>query len=138
MASDFMVFYILEKYYELGLYDPLGGNCVKSPKCSSIINIRDFGNKLFGKRKWKLGSIPLGKIIFDYFDPSKYEYNKRLIKITGEVIPITVKAINKNQKYILKDGNHRCYCCKELGYTHIPAFMPNSIKDTDILIMSNI
>ncbi len=59
----------------------------------------------------------------------KYIHNLNEIKTTGKVYPICIceleqtKDHNKTNKYILNDGNHRCFCCKELGYKYIPAYI---------------
>jgi hypothetical protein len=69
--------------------------------------------------KWYLAYVPLE--IINFSNGPRYLENKREIENTNSVMPIVLGDFIENNKYTLHDGNHRCYCVKEMGYTHIPA-----------------
>jgi len=76
---------------------------------------------------WRIDYIPLELISFKKWNESRYENNKMLILKTNSTMPITL--IYEDNKYQLQDGNHRCFCAQELGYTHICAIILTWIED---------
>ncbi len=70
-------------------------------------------------------------IDFINWEPSRYKNNLKLISDAKSVKPVILGDLdNTTQKYSLCDGNHRCYCSNELGYTHIPAIVSKRVNDT--------
>jgi hypothetical protein len=104
---------------------------MNSPDIAKNINIKMLGNNFY-KRKtfWYIANIPLNIIDFSNWEPSRYKHNKKLISDTKSVKPIILGDLDSaSQKYTLCDGNHRCFCSNELGYTHIPAIVSKRIND---------
>ena len=81
-------------------------------------------------------NVPLNKISFKIWDENKFKNNLKIIKDTHSVFPIMLGDYNDNEnKYGLIDGIHRCSACQKIGYTHIPAIIPNYIYDNDFDII---
>jgi ParB-like nuclease domain len=100
-----------------------------APGIPPSLNIKEYGNYRYTRRTaWYLANVPLNMIRFESWEPSRYVRNKELIETTGTTLPIILGSI-EDSKYTLIDGNHRCFCCNELGYTHIPAIIHVSIKN---------
>lgn len=98
------------------------------------IDIEDLGSKYYDKGSWYIGYIPLNLIKFRKWNEHRYEDNKLIISKTNSVKPIILDEYdNINDNYYLIDGNHRCFCAKELGYTHISAIISTECKDNRIL-----
>lgn len=104
---------------------------MSAPDITSSINVTEFGNSIYGRKSlWYLANIPLNIIHFVNWEPSRYKNNMKLISDTKSVKPIILGDLNNaTQKYILCDGNHRCYCTNELGYTHIPSIVSKRVND---------
>jgi hypothetical protein len=98
-----------------------------APGIPSSLNIKDYGNYRYRRiTAWYLALVPLNMIHFA--NGERYQSNKEFIQPTGNVYPVILGDI-EDGKYTLTDGNHRCYCSNELGYTHIPAIIHASIKN---------
>ena len=95
------------------------------------IDIKMLGNTFYRRKTlWYIANIPLNIINFSNWEPYRYKHNIKLISDTKSVKPIILGDLdNISQKYTLCDGNHRCFCSNELGYTHIPAIVSKRIKD---------
>jgi hypothetical protein len=108
-----------------------------SPLIPLSLNIIELGNLYYEKKyKWYLAYIPLNIIDFSNWEPSRYNHNIKLISETKCVKPIILGDFDDSiKKYTLSDGNHRCFCSNELGYTHIPAIVHISIKDHSFQII---
>jgi hypothetical protein len=72
--------------------------------------------------------LALDDIAFNAWNDHRKQRNFDEIKSSGMVFPVNVEYNESTNKYQLIDGNHRCWSCKELGYTLIPAQIrkPNS------------
>jgi len=105
---------------------------MSAPDIASSINVKELGNSIYRRKsQWYLANIPLNIIDFINWEPSRYKNNLKLISDTKSVKPVILGDLdNTTQKYNLCDGNHRCYCCNELGYTHIPAIVSKRVNDT--------
>ena len=100
-----------------------------APGIPLSLNIKEYGNCRYTRRTaWYLANVPLNMIRFESWNPDRYVRNKELIQTTGTTLPVILGDI-EDGKYTLTDGNHRCYCSNELGYTHIPAIIHISIKN---------
>jgi hypothetical protein len=55
---------------------------------------------------------------------SRYLKNKITMTELETVLPVVLWG-KKTGKYSLRDGNHRCTIAYELGYSHIPALIPD-------------
>ena len=104
---------------------------MSSPDIASSINLKELGNSIYRRKSlWYLANIPLNIIYFVNWEPSRYKNNLKHISDTKSVKPVILGDLdNATQKYTLSDGNHRCYCSNELGYTHIPAIVSKKIND---------
>lgn len=108
------------------------------PIIANNINIKELGNNYYGKNKWYIGLVPLNLIDFNKYDEWKYEHNKTLILTTKSIIPIMLGDYdNFKNKYTLSDGNHRCYCSYDIGYTYIPAIIPIKTIHIEIIKLIN-
>lgn len=79
--------------------------------------------------------IRLDDIKFKKWQKDRYVKNKKIISVTQTVRPIKLVRNNNTHdgtKYTLEDGNHRCYCCKELGYKYIPAIIVEGDIDDSV------
>jgi hypothetical protein len=105
---------------------------MSAPDIASSINVKELGNRINRRKsQWYLANIPLNIIDFINWEPSRYKNNLKLISDTKSVKPVILGDLdNTTQKYSLCDGNHRCYCSNELGYTHIPAIVSKKISDS--------
>lgn len=100
-----------------------------SPGIPSTLDIKSYGNSRYTRRTaWYFANVPLNMIYFESWEPSRYVRNKELLQTTGNTLPI-ILGDKEGDKYTLTDGNHRCFCANELGYTHIPAIIHISIKN---------
>ena len=100
-----------------------------APGIPLSLNIKEYGNCRYTRRTaWYLANVPLNMIRFESWNPGRYVRNTELIQTTGTTLPVILGNI-EDGKYTLTDGNHRCYCSNELGYTHIPAIIHVSIKN---------
>jgi hypothetical protein len=92
-------------------------------------------NFLFSKNTYYIANVLLNDIEFKNWEQCRYETNKRLIRETKSTIPVVIgrNYSDSTKKYALHDGNHRCFCSAELGYTHIPAIISNKIKDDNFI-----
>jgi hypothetical protein len=71
--------------------------------------------------------FPLNLISFKAWKPERYIHNKELITEHRNTKPIDVgDRLDKDGKFMLGDGNHRCTVASELGYTHVPAYILKS------------
>jgi hypothetical protein len=104
---------------------------MKAPLISDKIDIFSLGIHYYNrKNSWYIANVPLELIEFINWDKFRYNHNKELISEFGTVKPIILGDFDKELgKYSLTDGNHRCFCCNELGYTHIPAIISKKTKD---------
>ena len=104
---------------------------MSAPDIASSINVKELGNSIYRRKTlWYIANIPLSIIDFVNWEPSRYKNNMKLISDTKSVKPVILGDLdNTTQKYTLSDGNHRCYCSNELGYTHIPAIVSKKIND---------
>jgi hypothetical protein len=102
------------------------------PSIASSINIKQLGNAYHTRKNlWYVANIPLSIIDFCNWEPTRYKNSMELIKNTQSVKPIILGSFDDDiQKYTLIDGNHRCFCCNELGYTYIPSIVNHKNKDT--------
>lgn len=113
------------------LLDKLIFQGIRSPKIYNKINIQDYKRdhkdsiKLFQKEGyWRdigLQLIPLNKIPYENRDQLRYNMNLQSIRSSSKIEPI--RLVYEDNKYFIDDGNHRSFCCNELGYTHIPAIV---------------
>ena len=105
---------------------------MSAPDIASSINLKELGNSIYRRKSlWYLTNIPLNIIDFINWEPSRYKNNLKLISDTKSVKPVILGDLdNTTQKYSLCDGNHRCYCSNELGYTHIPAIVSIRVNDS--------
>ena len=112
---------------------------MNAPGIPETIDIKQLGNSRFvRKNAWYIANVPLNLIDYINWEPSRYISNRDLIQSRGTVKPIMLGDIDTiTGKYSLTDGNHRCYCAAELGYTHIPAIIHISIKN-DAFIKINL
>ena len=104
---------------------------MSAPDIASSINVIELGNSIHRRKSlWYLANIPLNIVDFVYWEQSRYKSNIKLISDTKSVKPVILGDLdNTTQKYSLCDGNHRCYCSNELGYTHIPAIVSKKTND---------
>lgn len=65
--------------------------------------------------------VKIKKINYKEWDESRINDNLKKIKMSKSTIPIKLR-LNK-KKFDVIDGNHRCYVCNLLGYTHIPSYV---------------
>jgi hypothetical protein len=112
---------------------------MNAPGIPESMDIKQLGNSRFTRKNaWYIANVPLNLIDYVNWEPSRYISNRTLIQSLGTVKPIMLGDIDKiTGKYSLADGNHRCYCTAELGYTHIPAIIHISIKN-DAFIKNNL
>lgn len=74
--------------------------------------------------KYKIVNIPLSMISFTNWNSDRYKHNMDLIISTNSVLPIKLGYYDRSlKKYTLNDGNHRCFCCNQLGYKYIPGIV---------------
>lgn len=108
-----------------------------SPDIASSINLKELGNSYFTRKtQWYIANIPLNIITFKNWEPTRYRDNLKLISDTQTVKPIILDCFDiETQKFTLIDGNHRCFCSNELGYTHIPAIVRKKICDLRFVII---
>ena len=93
-------------------------------------NINNIGNSYFNEDEWNLCYVPLRKIDYHKWAQNRYNASLKLVKTFGTIQPVVLGDYDKRiNKYILIDGNHRCFISNELGYTHIPAFVDKDIED---------
>jgi len=105
---------------------------MSAPAIAPSINIKQLGNSWYTRKTcWYVANIPLNIIEFSNWEPNRYIHNKKLISDTKSVKPVILADFDVSiQKYTLSDGNHRCFCSNELGYTHIPAIVSKRKTDT--------
>jgi len=105
---------------------------MSAPDIAPSINLKELGNSIYRRKSlWYLANIPLNIIDFINWEPSRYKNNLKLISDTKSVKPVVLGDLdNITQKYSLCDGNHRCYCSNELGYTRIPAIISTRVNDS--------
>ena len=113
---------------------------MSAPDIASSINLKELGNSIYRRKScWYIANIPLNIIDFVNWEPSRYKNNLKLISDTKSVKPVILGDLdNITQKYSLCDGNHRCYCSNELGYTHIPAIVSKRVNDSRFEIINYI
>jgi hypothetical protein len=81
-----------------------------------------------------LMNIPIKEI--DYNIYKQYKYDKNMIAFCeNEETRVIIIDEMINDKFKLIDGNHRCFCANELGYTHIPAIVTRRLRN--LLITNN-
>jgi hypothetical protein len=101
-------------------------------------NLNNIGNSYFNEGEWKLCYVPLKKIDYRKWAKNRYNSSLKLIRTLKTVQPIILSDYDKGlNKYQLIDGNHRCFVCNELGYTHIPAFVDKDIEDKSFITYEN-
>jgi hypothetical protein len=106
---------------------------MNSPQIANTIDVKQIANNYF-QNNYYVANILLDKINYTKWNENRYKKNNKLISETKTVQPIILGDFDeKIHKYNLTDGNHRCYCCKELGYTYIPAIIPNYIEDESFI-----
>ena len=108
---------------------------MQAPGIPNTMDIEELGNSYYEtKNLWYIANVPLSMIDYENWDIHRYTKNKNIIKISRTVKPIILGDFNRTiGKYELTDGNHRCFCSNELGYTHIPAIIHNSINNSSFI-----
>lgn len=71
---------------------------------------------------------------FSMYSENKKKEVKESIKENGILVPIIVRP-QENSKYEIISGHNRVQCCKELGYSTIPAQIVNCDDNRATLIM---
>jgi len=99
------------------------------------MNILPSDNLLkMSKSSWYYAYVPLDIIHFEKRDENRYINNKTSIIQEKNVTPIILGEFNTElNKYTIIDGNHRCFCAKELGYKYIPGFVQKGINDINFI-----
>ena len=62
--------------------------------------------------------------------PEKYEQAKKLIEAGKPLDPINVSR--SGSKWLISDGIHRTHASKDLGYTHVPAFVQTEVPAPEL------
>lgn len=107
---------------------------IKSPAISNIRNVEK------NLRDAYCAYVPLEKINFSKWSDEKLNIVLLQLKKQKKIRPILIGSDAdempvKLNKYGIIDGNHRCESCKILGYTHIPAIVPNYIDDESFVVI---
>lgn len=111
---------------------------MNAPGIPSSLNIKEYGDRVFDTKteKWYFALVPLKLIPFTCWEPRRYVRNKELLQTTGTTKPIILDPGVGVGEILLVDGNHRCYCSNELGYTHIPAIVNALVKNDAFVKLS--
>lgn len=94
------------------------------------------------KKKFYIAYVPLSMIEYknENTDDDKYRNKKHidLLNKRDTIWPIDLGKFNTtSNKYELSDGHHRCHCCVELMYTHIPAVISKRCTNPLFITLPN-
>ena len=70
--------------------------------------------------------IPIGKIEFDNWNPSRYQFYIDAFAKGRPADPI--RADDRGSHFVIGDGNHRVAASVYYGYTHVPAIVSRKIE----------
>lgn len=88
---------------------------------------REYG--VYTKTEIKL--IPIKDIqLPPVWGPEKYEQAKKLIEAGKPLDPINVSR--SGSKWLIQDGIHRTHASKDLGFTHVPAFVQTEVSAPEL------
>lgn len=67
--------------------------------------------------------VDLNNIEYNFCDRERYKHWFDVATLTGKIKPIRICSDATVAKYSIIEGHHRCQVSKDLGYSHIPAFV---------------
>lgn len=81
--------------------------------------------------KTEIKLIPIKDIeLPPVWGPEKYEQAKKLIESGRPLDPVNLDRVGS--RWRIRDGIHRTHASKDLGYTHVPAFIETEVEAPEL------